>query len=127
MENYFITSMHEERFLELMAEDDTSFTDIERVSLFYILAGNNELYKKRRHIYDSNRHGICACFENRDVDFSSGMGALIKLGFNLYNGWPDGDVSPRTLLGCLDDYNLELAQKAMLIRFHANRLEGMFV
>jgi hypothetical protein len=102
----------------MVMEDKMSLTDIERSSLFYILSGNAELYKKHRHIYNYYEHCIYNCFDKDTVDFSSGMSSLIKLGFNLYNGWCDKYTTPLSLLGGLDKCNLSLATNALRIRFN---------
>ena len=125
MGKHFTSSLHEERFINMMAEDNMYPDDSERASLFYIIAGNDDLYRKRRFIYDSCEHAIRTCLENTEVDFSSGTRSLIRLGFNLYNGWSDDYTTPRFLLGNLDDRNLLLAEKAMGIRFHVNSLREL--
>lgn len=125
MGKYFTSPIHEGRFLAMMAEDGTSSGDPERASLFFIIAGNDDLYRKRRFIYDPYEHAICACLENKQVDFSSSMRSLIRLGFNLYNGWSDEYTTPRFLLSSLDDRNLLLAEKAMMIRFDINLIEEL--
>lgn len=125
MEKYFISSAHKERFLGMMLEDNMSPYDSERASLFYIITGNDDLYRKRRFIYNSREHRICTCLDDADVDFSASMGSLIRLGFNLYNGWSDSYTTPRSLLGNLDNHNLLLAGNAIMIRFNRNLLGGL--
>jgi len=57
---------------------------VERIALFYRVAGNGDLYGKRSFIYDSKEHSIKSdCLRDETVDFSSGMKSLIRLGFNL--------------------------------------------
>ena len=117
MGKHFINSAHKERFISMMIEDDMSLSDSERASLFYIITGNDDLYKKRRFIYDPCEHSICDCLDDPNIDFSSGMHSLIRLGFNLYNGWSDRYTTPSSLLSCLDGRNLMLAGNAIMIRF----------
>jgi len=118
VEKQFVSSAHKECFTNMMIEDDMSPQDTERASLFYIIAGNGDLYKKRRFIYNSSEHSIiCVCLDSVDVDFSSSMLSLIRLGFNLYNGWSDSYTTPMYLLGSLDNRNLFLAGNAITIRF----------
>jgi len=123
MEKHFVSFTHKERFLKMMIEDDMSPSDSERASLFYIITGNDDLYRKRRFIYDCREHCIRVCLENTDVDFSSGMRSLIRLGFNLYNGWSDRYTTPIYLLGSLDSRNLLVAKNAIMIRFNSGLLE----
>lgn len=124
MGKHFISSAHKERFINMMIEDDMSPHDSERASLFYIITGNDDLYRKRRFIYNPCEHNIRACLD-ADVDFSSGMRSLIRLGFNLYNGWSDRYTTPMSLLGSLDSRNLLLAGNAIMIRFNRSLLEGL--
>lgn len=118
MEKYFVNSAHKERFISMMTEDDMSPSDLERASLFYIITGNDDLYEKRRFIYDPSEHCINDCLNDANIDFSSAMCSLIRLGFNLYNGWSDRYTTPMSLLGSLDSLNLLLAANAMMLRFN---------
>lgn len=120
MEKHFVSCTHKERFITMMIEDDMFPGDVERASLFYIISGNEDLYRKRRYIYDSRKHCIRTCFDNTEVDFSSGMKSLIRLGFNLYNGWTDRYTTPLSLLGSLDNRNLQLAENAIMTRFNSS-------
>lgn len=125
MEDHFISRVHGERFLSMAAEDGMYPGDSERASLFYLIAGNDDLYRKRRFIYDSAEHCIRACLNNPNVDFSSGTTAMVRLGFNLYNGWADKYTTPLSILGSLDSRNLQLAGNAIMIRFNRSFLEGL--
>lgn len=125
MSQYFISHLHRERFINMTVEDHMSIDDLERASLFCILSGNDDLYVKRKFIYDCNEHSIHPCLEDSDVDFSSGMRSLIRLRFNLYNGWSDVYTTPLYLLGSLDRRNLLLAENAMMIRFNGCLLENL--
>lgn len=120
---HFVSSVHKERFINMIIEDDMSLRDSERASLFYIITGNDDLYSKRRFIYDSKEHCIHTCLDETDVDFSSSMRSLVKLGFNLYNGWSDKNTTPIYLFGSLDSHNLFLAGNAIMIRFNTNLLQ----
>ena len=120
MESNFLSSKHMENYLDLVMEDQMHKGDMERASLFYIISGNDDLYRKRRFIYDSKDHSINRCLDNRKVDFFSSMKALIRLGFNLYNGWSDEYTTPVDLLGSLDNDNKKLARNAIQIRFDSS-------
>lgn len=113
----FTSPIHRERFAKMAHQDGMFPYDVERASLFFIITGNDDLYKKRNHIYHTEEHGIHLCLECQDVDFSSSGRALIRLGFNLYNGWSDSRTTPISILGCLDSQNLLLAEIAFKIRF----------
>lgn len=114
---HFANSLHETSFLKLLKEDATHPGDRERIALFYIMSGHSDLYRKRSFVYNFKEHSIINCFENGGVDFSSGIKSLIRLGFNLYNGYMDDSTSPATLFYNLDDENRELALNAISIRF----------
>ena len=118
MTDYFISWVHKKNYQELIAEDGMSPGDMERASLFYIISGNEDLYRKRRYIYHFEEHCIRHCPWNSGADFSSGMRALIRLGFNLYNGWSDEYTTPLDLLGNLDEQNYTLARYALMVRFN---------
>jgi hypothetical protein len=113
----FSTSIHKTQFQNLLKEDNTYPSDTERIALFYIISGNNDLYRKRSYIYDFRNHGIKKCLQNDGVDFSSGMKSLIRLGFNLYNGYEDNSTSPASLFYSLDEDNRIIALNAISIRF----------
>ena len=125
MKRKFVSDTHKERFTTMIIEDDMSPCDVERASLFYIISCNEDLYRKRRYIYDTYEHCIRTCLDNTEVDFSSGMKSLIRLGFNLYNGWSDRYTTPMSLLGSLDNRNLQLAGNAIMTRFNSNFREGL--
>ncbi len=125
MGKHFISSTHKERFINMMIEDGMSPHDSERASLFYIITGNDDLYRKRSFIYNPSEHCIRDCLDDANVDFSSGMRSLIRLGFNLYNGWSDRHSTPVSLLGSLDSFNLLLAGNAIMIRFNKSLTEEL--
>ena len=125
MVKHFVSPLHQERFLLMTAEDGMNPRDSERASLFYLIAGNDGLYRKRRFIYNPVGHCIRACLDNPDVDFSSGAKSLIRLGFNLYNGWSDRYTTPLSLLSSLDNSNLQLAGNAIMIRLNSQFLEEL--
>lgn len=114
----FITNQHNERFKELLQSDNTYREDVERRSLFYILSGNEDLFRKKNHIYDFKDHSIEPdCLDSENVDFSTSSKALIRLGFNLYNSYSDDSTSPIDILYSLDGNNYNLAMNGMDIRF----------
>lgn len=117
MEEYYINSEHKERFLDMIISDNMAVGDLERASLFYIISGHDDLYTKRRYIYNCSTHCINSRFKEADVCFTSSMTALIRLGFNLYNGWQDKYTTPVSILSGLDDNCFELATNALRIRF----------
>jgi hypothetical protein len=108
--------MNNTRYFELLAKDGTHDTDIERKAFFWIIAHNDDLYQKIRHIYDFIERGINPdCLDNGNVDFCSSSKALVKLAFNLYNGYP-ADV--RESFYILDGDNFHIALDAIRMRFN---------
>lgn len=106
----------EDRLNQLLKRDNTHKEDIERKALFYIIAGNDDLYSKVNYIYDFQDHSInTECLESEEVDFCSSSRKLIKLAFNLYNGYP-ADVLDTFYI--LDEGNFNLALNALKIRLH---------
>ncbi|MGO1372413.1 MAG: DUF6075 family protein [Senegalia sp. (in: firmicutes)] len=115
MDNNKFLYNFKDRLNLLIDRDKMHKEDIERKALFYILAGNLDLYEKVDYIYDFKNHIIIPeCLESREVDFSSSSRKLIKLAFNLFNGFP-ADVLDSFYL--LDEDNFELAINAIKVRF----------
>lgn len=107
----------EERLSQLLEEDKTSYDDLERKSLFYIIAGNNDLYSKVKSIYDFKEHSIKSdCLNSKKVDFCTSSKKLIELGFNLFNGNNKADVLDT--FSSLDENNFNLAIEALKIRLN---------
>jgi hypothetical protein len=118
MENYYISKEQKRRLISMMLEDHTKPEDLERISLFYILAGNERLYLSRNAIYDFTQHCIKPDIMNGRKELSSGILSLIKLGFNLYNGYTEADMTPMDLFWNLDHSNRQIAKNAIYIRFN---------
>lgn len=114
---------HSLRLVSMMEESGIEDTDKERMALFYIISGNDDLFESRYAIYDFKSdyspYGTIRldCFET--TDFSSGVRKLLLLAFNLYNGYNQSDtnMTPVGLLLGLDKENLRLAYEAMQFRF----------
>ncbi|MFW6025751.1 MAG: DUF6075 family protein [Candidatus Woesearchaeota archaeon] len=105
------------RFNQLMELDGTNEKDVERKALFHIIAGNEDLYKKKDFIYDFKENCISPeCFENEAVDFCSSSKKLIELGFNLFNNYPTNSII--NIFAGLDQVNFKLALDAIKIRYN---------
>lgn len=113
----FTNKQHESNFLDLMVMDNTYHDDKERQSLWYIIAGDTDLYRKRNHIYDFSDHSIKHCLDEGSVDFCSSGRSLVRLGFNLYNNYQTDGLSPCELFWSLDSHSMSLALNAMKLRF----------
>lgn len=120
MKHYFTDQKHMERFADLVEADGTGANDLERISLFYILSGNHDLYHRCSTIYDFKSHSIIPCILDGKEDFSSGILSLLKLGFNLYNGYRTDYMTPMDLFFHLDHRNSILAENAIHLRFNGS-------
>lgn len=102
------------RMKQLLERSDAYTGDLERKALFHILVGNDDLYEKVNSIYDFEENSIKVDCLDGDVDFASSSRKLIKLGYNLFNGF---EVSVVEVFDGLDEENKRLALEAIRIRF----------
>ena len=106
----------EERYKKLIEKDGTSEGDTERKALFYILAGNIDLYTKADHIYNFKERAITPeCLDNGMVDFCSSSRKLVKLAYNLFNSFPADIIDTFYVL---DEDNFNLALNSIKLRFN---------
>lgn len=102
-------------FQTLLTRDGTNIKDVERKAMFWILGNNEDLFKKIDHIYDFQERAIkIECLEGNSIDLCSSSVNLIKLAFNLYNGYP---CDVRGAFCVLDSDNFKIALEAIEIRF----------
>lgn len=109
-------------FLDLVKKDGLIKDDLERTALFYIISENRELFERRYDIYDFKEHGVILDImsdNDKGYSLSSGARSLLRLGYNLYNGYP-ADVLESFYN--LDDNNYDIALNAVNIRFGKVRL-----
>ena len=123
----FLSKKHENRLVSLLQKDNTHPSDVERLALFYIVAGNDDVCRKVKYIYNFVEHHIEPdCLYVSGVDFCSSSRSLVKLAYNLYNGYQNNDLSPVDLLSGLDSENFHLAIESMAIRFgHVNTVQSV--
>lgn len=113
----FIDDNHKNNYLYLAKKAKMNDYDIERKALFYIIAGNNDLFRKKNNIYNFMENSIYLnCINNSNIDLCSSSRALVRLGFNLYNGYTDEETNPLSLLYCLDHTNYFIAENAINLR-----------
>lgn len=77
MDNKIYLYDAQKRFEQLLAKDNTYETDVERKSLFWILANNDDLYKKVNYIYDFEDHSIkpeCLGYTEEQLEENRQMG-----------------------------------------------------
>jgi len=115
----FLSKDHENKLMDLINRDSAYPKYLERISLFYILSGNDDLYIKSRSIYDFENHQIEPnCLQqDSSIDLCSSSRALIKLAYNLFSSYQVNNTSPMDLLSILDTDNFWLAIESIKIRF----------
>ncbi|MBK5262878.1 MAG: hypothetical protein JJE17_09970 [Peptostreptococcaceae bacterium] len=123
---YFINEDHAYNFQNLILQDKTHVNDRERFALFYILGGNEELFLKRSHVYNFKLHEINpGVLTIGEVNLCSSSKALVRLAYNLYNGYEDNFTSPHDLFRTLDSKNYLIAKGAIDMRFGRDVEEQM--
>lgn len=111
----FLNNKHEERFLECISKDRTCTGDVERYALFYILTGSNDIWSKGiNSFYDFNKQGIKSPRSLGKLYLSTSSLYLVKLAYNLYNGYKSETVLDT--FSSLDKENTRLALNAIKIR-----------
>lgn len=113
---HFLSINHRNHYHNLLKKDQVHAKDIERQALFYVLAGNDDLYEMVNKIYDFSDHLILPEILDSPA-MTSGFRGLIRLAFNLYNGNQDEHCSPMELFSPLDRTNRLLALEAIRYRF----------
>ena len=127
----FLNNEHKERFNKCIEQDRTYEYDFERKSLFYILTGNDDLYRRIEDIYDFDDRSInLDVILNKSHELSSAARKMLSLGLNLYNNFKYidfdlSDYSTLELFSGLDKYNFELCIRALRIRFDMNDSKGV--
>lgn len=114
---------NKDNFIELISRDNTNDEDIERIALFYIIAENEDLYSNVEGIYNFEKHGITpyiALSENGRYDFHGSSRSLLKIAYNLYDGYPADILG--TLYN-LDENDYRIALNAINIRLRGNGIE----
>lgn len=118
---YFINEDHAYNFQNMILKDRTHPSDVERMSLFYIIGGNEDLFIKRQHIYDFKNHEINPdILSSSQVDLCSSSKALVRLAYNLFNGYEDEYTTPRDLFYILDRKNFLVAKGGIDMRFNGD-------
>jgi len=110
----FKGSDHEEKFNYFLIKDKTHPQDIERISMFYLFSGHDELADKVYYFYDFEEKMIRSEGLN-ETRLSSSSKSLVKLGFNLYNNYKGQSIVE--LFENLDEQNRILALNAIKMRF----------
>ncbi|MCT4686583.1 DUF6075 family protein [Vallitalea sp.] len=117
MEQLFLNEEHITKYNILIQKGGTNKNDSERNALFFILSGNIDLYQKADYIYDFVERCIePECLNNTNIDFCTSSIALIKLAYNLYNGYKTEETI-LCILKCLDKDNLNLCINGLKVRF----------
>jgi len=117
----FLNEDHAYNFQNMILQDKTHFGDKERLALFYIIGGNEDLFTKRKYIYDFKNHEINPdVLTSGAVDLCSSSRSLVRLSYNLFNGYEDEYTTPRDLFSNLDQKNYRIAKGGIDMRFNVN-------
>ncbi|MGV8150044.1 MAG: DUF6075 family protein [Alkaliphilus sp.] len=109
---------HWNKYRKLTEADMMHPHDTDRKPLFYIMSSNDDLFNKSHFIYNFSENYInLDCLDSSKVDFCSSSKALIRLGFNLYNGYTDKHTSPVEIFYNLEEKNHDIAKAAIDIKF----------
>lgn len=118
----FLSKEHEQRFKELMARAGVGESDIERHTLFYLIAGNEDLYNQVDKIYNFNKRQLQDRNEDEEGNLyfpclmlCSSSKKILNLAIQLYNDTNNQKVSD-TFSG-LDMNNFLLCINAITYRF----------
>lgn len=117
MSYLFEKEEHECRFYTIIDKDSTSEFDSERISMFYIISGNTELYSHLHEIYDCRTHRLKQNPLHKLEYMCSSSQKLLMLALHLYNSRNCKNITPFEILNNLDRYNLDLALNALHLRF----------
>lgn len=111
----YLNNDHKQRFVDMILKDTTSEHDTERITLFYILSGNDDIRSKPIDaFYDFEKHVVKRSGIKQHYLCPPGM-TLLKLAFNLYNPRLKSDTY-ETLCNLSKD-NFSLAINAVRLRF----------
>lgn len=118
----YLNEMHEERYKILIKKSGMIYEDREREALFYLIAGNSDLYKQVDKIYDFQEQQL-NCMKDGHVNLeniytSSSSKALLLLAIQLYNGGSNITVSET--FKYLDSDTAQIALNAIKIRYKIN-------
>lgn len=128
---FFKNNEHEERLLDLIEKDNTFERDVDRLSMFYLVSCDNDIYRKfiEYKLYDFKEHTIIP--KNYTWNFlSSSQEKILFLGYNLFNSHSPGDtikdvnkkeianrmLEPINLFTSLDRDNFEVIMNAIKLR-----------
>ncbi|MEW8956955.1 DUF6075 family protein [Clostridium sp.] len=109
----FINNGHKVAFNTCMSKSGVNLEDRERVSMFYILSGCDDLVNKGIYkFYDFNKNIIKPGSLRRDLCSSSK--SMVKLAFHLYNG-NHKNLSIMDIIQPLDKSNRVITLNAIAI------------
>lgn len=105
---------HNELMRELCERDNTHIDDIGRRSLFYVIAGDELLFRNVELLYDFEEHEIRLEVFNQPF-LTGGTRCLIDLAFHLYGAEVDCEIA--FMFNQLNHFQTVLALDAIKYRF----------
>lgn len=113
----FQNENHKQKFIELLKKGDIYYRDSERMPLMFLLS-LDVLENKADKVYDFENRMIIT--EGLDDLYSTSSRMLVRLGFNLFNGYKS-EFGIRDILACLGENNYESAMIAIDMLFNYER------
>ena len=117
----FINDEHRHRFFELVDEDRTDPDDVERLQLFYVISGCDDLYAIRTSIYDPMLHRLTFESIRKLPIYDSDSYSMLKRALHLYNP-SHKDIDTYRLLSVLDHRQMKICLNALKI--YCKTLDG---
>ena len=111
----FYDEEHERYYFEFLEKDNTREGDLERQSLFYLLALNESTRTNIHSIYDFKNHWINIDSINESWQTGSST-KITRFAFNLYNGYKE-NVDILNIFSSIDRDKFPMLFNAISIRF----------
>ncbi len=107
------------RYVSLLVKSGIERSDCERKALFYILSSTDLLYAKLETVYNLEKNQVIALNKKQKGEFTLPERILIRLGYNLLNGYSDEYTNPRYIFHYDDEIRF-IAYNAILVRFNTD-------
>ncbi|UOQ92866.1 hypothetical protein MUO14_21045 [Halobacillus shinanisalinarum] len=116
MVNLFLDQEHEDYFYGLRSkmEQETYKTNKKYLSVIFLMAAEEELYRKANPYFDTTRGVFDSNKMFEEQDFSVGIGLLARLAVLLFDN--NESVTLLKLIGTLDEIRFKLALNAIYLR-----------
>jgi len=106
------------RYVQLLIKSDIERSDSERKAFLYILSSSESLYNKLNLVYNLSKNQVIFFNQKLKGEFTVSERLLLRLAYNLFNGYADEYTTPRETFHFDDDIRF-IAFNAILTRFNA--------